>query len=285
MLKTIASRIPLFGSRKNHTSTAELIFEILLRLEPLTITQLTKILRDEHHCRLSYQAVRKAVRKLLRQDVLERNDGWRINKKWLFALRNSLDKAIERYYAPELKTKYQRGQSNQTFLCSSLFELDSFWGELWLEICSQVKKPEKKLLLSLNHYAFSMPFNMGRETGLIDKVIKLGFEICFVFSKNGLLNAWATKLYRNSGVSVIFNPKLKLEPSQYLNVIGSKVIQVEMPIAATKLIEKMFAGNRRVEDLSSKELTELAHAKFKTPIRINVFDNASWAELLRLNIN
>lgn len=275
-------RIPLFASKKDSPSTAELIFETLLQNQPLNIGQIRESLRAQRRCRLSYQAVRKAVKKLLAQAVLEQlPGGYQLNKGWLLSARSALDGAIQKYYAPEKRLAYRPDREYQSFLCHSLYELDSLWGELLLDICSRTPKSGRGLVLSLNHYAFWMPFNISRETELYPRLIKLGFAVKFVFSKRCALNRWAGRLYGSIGVGFEVIPGLSIEADRYFNVIGQNIIQADLPASTTADITRLFSRKRRIEDFTAAELKNLAHASPRKPIKLTIFENSSLADLLR----
>ena len=263
--------LPIFGARKGAASTRELVFRILSRTFPCSIEELRQELKDRFRQKISYQAVRKSVLVLRDLGVVEHGrQGYLLARDWLIQTRSLVDEILDRYRGSQGAAVDHRA-AYQTLTAHSLYECDTLWGDLVTTICQRARRTGGKRFVSINHHPWWLPLNVGRESRLFEQLKKLGFEACFVFTCRGPSLRWAEEFYASIGVKTRAAPGAGIPRTHYYNVIGDRVIEVILPAAAARKIERLFGGGFRPERLKPGEITRLGSEK--TEIEMRVFLN------------
>ena len=267
--------LPLFGLRKNQTTTNEQVFRILSRSYPKTVAALKADLAHEFKQKLSYQAVRKSVMALQGLGVLEHGQsGYQLSLDWLLQVRSVIDDTLLRY-------RYAKGISlneevdHQVFTGNSLYEIDTLWGDIVVSVCRNTPKGSPRRFISINHYPWWVPMNVGHETEFCHTLQGLGFEVVFVFLVQGASARWAADFYQSLGVSVIVRNTTALPRTHYYNVIGDAVIEVVLPQHLEHSIHDLFGRSKKLEGIAPQALTHLAQQKAQ--IRISVQKSKAFA--------
>src|SRR5690349_9295409 len=105
-----------FVRNRKDASTRDLIIEILLAQYPLSIAEITRLIRSRFNLKLTYQAVRKAVNTMLRDGLVLRNveDGkYHIDRHWLVNAKAKLDRALMSYDRSRQSTLSQPSQDSE----------------------------------------------------------------------------------------------------------------------------------------------------------------------------
>ena len=250
--------MPLFGLRKNHGTTSDIVFRILGRAYPKTIAVLQNDLHKEYKLKLSYQAVRKCVLALVALGAVEHTErGYQLSVDWLLKLRSVVDSALMRYRLPS-EVSFKSGVDHQIFTGNSLYETDSLWSDLVVNVCRSLPRSTSNSFISINHYPWWLPMNIGHEIEFCRTLKKLGFEITYVFTASGPSSRWAAEFYKDLNVNVITCKTKSIANTHYYNVIGEYVFEVRIPIAQAVQIKKLFDKNRKPENIPSREITRLA---------------------------
>jgi hypothetical protein len=272
----ILSSLPIFRSGKGSASSAALIVEALACRHEMTISELHRELFILFKYKISYQGVRKIVLNLQEEDVLEENLGrYRINRDWLLKARASLDRLLTATFLTG--SKHVASVDNlELYRADSLFSADTLWGDLLKELCEKSNVAEKSIV-SINHQAFWIPLNIGRETELFSTLLNDGWKVLFVFSNKSKLNAWATKLYREIGVRAVTRRLDTIPDTTYYNVVGSHVIEVVLEPKLVNLIKTTatFSGH----NIATQKLHELSNTKGQVTLKVQ--HNELLAQALR----
>ena len=155
--------LPLFGLRKEQTTTSEQIFRILSRSYPRTVAALKEALYSEFQQKLSYQAVRKSVLTLAGLGAVEQGkEGYRLSVDWLLRVRSLVDDTLLRYRNAK-GASLDSSAAHQVFTGKSLYETDTLWGDIVVSLCRSFSGKPKKFV-SINHYPWWIPMNVGHET-------------------------------------------------------------------------------------------------------------------------
>ena len=280
MTKPSVATLPLFNSRKDHPSTGELIFKILSGQYPLTILALQKQLAQKYRLKISYQAVRKSLGVLIKAGAVEHvKEGFQISTHWLLSVRGVIDDTLRNYCYGKGKALDETLRS-QTFSGQSLYEVDTLWGEIVVSLCASQGQLSRKRFISINHFPWWVPINVGHEVEFCRRLKEIGFEVIYLFSQRCPSTEWASRFYKSFDVKTIINTKIPLEHRFYYNVIGDSVIEVEISTQHEQTIRSLFGGRRRAEQIEAKDLVALSHQHGE--IRITVQNNKTFAEgLLR----
>ena len=269
--------LPIFGLRKGEKTTHALIFELLLQRFPLTIGELWDQLRKTRQLNLSYQAVRKSVLGLHGSGVLERRKaGYQISIHWLLLVRAFADDALAICRSPAGAT-FNKKAVFQEFVADSLYEADTLWGDIVLQLARAADggSPE---YLSINHYPWWLPINLGRESDFCAQLAAYGVVPRYVFSKRGAASRWAREMYSSLGVAVSVQRIPAIPDSQYFSVIGDWVIEVRLPEKLVQRLEELFGAVKRPADFLTSAMTKLA--KERMSIGLSVQRNVLLAKAL-----
>ena len=268
----------LFAHRKGAASTQDRIFRILVDAHPLTIGALKEALIQEFRISLSYQAVRKAVGVLLGSGIVERtSSGYQLSTKWLLDMRGIVDEALHRYSSGAIHLR--KGEAYQRFETSSLHETDTLWGEILMQLCKSISRDERSEIISINHYPWWLPLNLGREEALWNEIRKLGWTIRFIFTEKIPSARWAEEIYKGMNIPVSFGLKSPIEKHTYYNVFGGHIIRATLPAVLEQKIAKCFAISGKRSSLSPARLRELG--SLRGAIVLEVFQSTVFAESLR----
>lgn len=266
--------------------TQDLIFEILSKNFPLSIAEINRKIKSNFGLKLTYQAVRKAVSKLLASGVLTRdaNKQLLIDKKWILAAKHKIDKLLHNYQDPAIVantgTTIHLGDYS-TYHLNSLFELDRFWSDLVLEHCPSLGPGFSIPYLSITHYAWWMPFNFGNETKFWRAMMRRGYKCEMQLLRKLPLNTWAANIYKSIGMKAkVFEDKTHDRKLNY-NLIGDVAFQVYIPEEALKIIEEIFETTKKIEQLDHRKLDKMAHMHYAYRLTLikdkNFVDNVALA--------
>ena len=249
---------PGFRKRKGSPGTDELLFDVLSKVYPLTLAELQRELYRAHKLKVSYQGIRKAVLSLTGEGILERGDkGFQISRSWLLHSKAYLDQILQRYRSPR-KGTLEMSNSIHTFHASSLYEADLLWADIDFEL---IQREPKGVLLSINHYPWWLPLNLGHESELWHAIQKRGWRVKMVFTQNTPSTRWAVAIYKQLGVSSCISTNVQIEDDCYYNVVGSKVVRVQIPATTHRTVKKLFGPSVEVADLHMQKISQLGHAR------------------------
>jgi hypothetical protein len=273
-----SSLLPIFRSRKRHTATAALIAESLsFSSAGLALSELHADLFTRFRYRISYQGVRKIALGLVTEGILKRaNDKFSLNKQWLLKARMVIDRMLSAVSQADGTRKGPSLGDLEVYYADSLFSCDTLWGEVLLQLCEEHKAGSRNLLC-LDHYAFWMPINTGRETELFSRLLESGWRIDFVFSRHTKLNDWAVEMYKSIGVGSYVTSVSSLPDHLYYNVLDDWLIEVALDPKLAALAKLVSA--KKPGQMSVKELVGLSQTKGQAEFK--VFRNNILADSLR----
>jgi hypothetical protein len=272
-----ASGLPIFRSVKGSVSSAALIVETLAARGELTLSELHAALFTGFHYRISYQGVRKVVLGLQEDGVLNSSSGkFTLNRHWLLKARGAVDRLLTMSSLVSGHKQLASLENFDLYHAGSLYAADTFWGELLVQLCEE-EKPKDHYLLSLNHYAFWLPLNTGRETELFSVLRGKGWQVEFIFARHSKLNDWAIKLYRSIDLDAGVRDLSAIPNTTYYNVIGDRIIEVILQPKLADLATRV--GSQVPGKIAPKELYKLAHTPGDAQLR--VYRNQMLAESLR----
>jgi hypothetical protein len=251
--------IPQLG--EDTKNAKDLVFTILTQEQPLSIIELSNKIKKQYVISITYQAVRKAVDNLHAQNVLTKTGKkYAINKEWLLKLKSFFDKLLTKY---ENKTTLKlfhtefAKEDYALYTFNTLYELDNFWDEVMTYWADHEK--ENKDYYSHAHYHWWLLINLGKETKLFDHFRKRNIKSHVILRNAQPLNQWASQVYADLGVKIIKKVQADDTPMVDINILGNTIIQVNYPPNIAKKIQHFYKKYKSVQDMSLKEITQLAH--------------------------
>lgn len=266
--RPLPSSLPLFNSRKGHVSTGDLLFRILSQNYPLTLSKLHQELLKQYRLKLSYQAVRKAMMTLSSLGAVEHGKGgFQLSVHWLLAARNEIDSVIKSYtYGKGAGTANKKAV--QTFSGSCLYEMDLIWGEIVVNLCAQLESNKKNGFISINHFPWWIPMNVGHEVEFCNRLRTIGVQPVYLFTERCKSTLWAKDFYGSIGVGVTIKKCRSIPETHYYNIIGEYLIEVVLPLDLARMVRTLFGRTRVPSEMSPKDLTSLAHKKAEIQLTV-----------------
>jgi hypothetical protein len=245
------------------SDTKDLIFSILADSGKHNLAELTRLIYQHYRLKLTYQAVRKATRKLHLAGIIDVQDGrYFIRRSWLIAVKRRVDALLvhgQRSAANTLPRRPASPEAQGVYHLNSLFDLDNFWGDMVLDYCSGLKATPKPTFYSIAHYAWWMLINLGQETKFWKTVLKQGMPAHMVILSKRPLNLWAIKIYKHIGVKCSVKNIKATDDTILYNIIGDFVVQARLPENAMKRIRLCYQKFKRIEELDSDYIFKIAH--------------------------
>ncbi|MCF7871903.1 hypothetical protein K9L97_02610 [Candidatus Woesearchaeota archaeon] len=255
----------------------DLVFTLLTEEHSLTIMQIYNKIRKNYNISITYQGVRKAVEYLQEKTILEKtNKKYSLNQKWIIKYKSFFDKLatkegknIHEFSRDIVKENYS------IYTLNNLLELDMFWGDILTYLPKHLEKDEPKVAIMKPNYCWWMLINLGRETKIYENYKKLKTK--WILTKNNPLNKWAAKIYEDTGAKIKFIKDDKSNSD--INIVGDTIIKVDYTKQIIKKIEEFFKKYKTVQEMSMKEITEIAHKKCE--IKLTIYKDKVFAENFR----
>jgi hypothetical protein len=261
----------------------DLVFSVLVSEHPLSAIQIFRIINKKYNLGLTYPAIKKAIGSLVEKKVLVKERKiYKINKDWLFNVKSTVDNLITSYESgikPAIPSTETIKEEYAVYTFTNLFDLDNFWDDLLVHISNKMKNEESHSYFAYVHYAWFLLINLGKETKLFQHLDKNKINCKVLFIGKSPVNIWAKKVYSEIGIKFKLIDNKSLDNTIAFNLIGNTVIQVKYPDVLIKKFQHLYEKYNSIEEISPKEITELAHEKFE--IKLNVFKNPEIAQSLR----
>jgi len=273
--------IPQTGEETKNAK--DLVFSILSKKQPLSAIELHNIIRRTYNASLTYQAVSKAITKLVEKKVLlKEGKFYSISQTWLINVKVVIDKLLTTNKSTQEVRSFNVEIAHSDYAVytfSNLLDLDNFWDDMLIYLTDNMQKEEHQSFLAHAHYGWWLLINLGRETKLFAYMIKKGLTCYNLFIGKYPLNLWAEKIYKDMGVifKVIEDPSI--DESITLNVIGDTVIQVHYPKKILNKLSTFYKKYKNTQEMSLREISELAHEQ--CDLKFIVFKNREIAQSLR----
>ena len=188
-------------------------------------------------------------------------------------LRSFFDKVLANYDKGNVHD-FKRDLTKENYAeytLNSLFELDKFWAEILYYLLYNLKEDESKISVDYGFYTWWMLINLGSETKLYAEFKKRNVINYFILLRDLPLNRWALKIYKDLGHKGLIKEIPEIDENTAMNTVGDSIIQVIYPKEVVKKIRGFFEKYSSVQEMSMKEITEIAHAPCK--IKFIVFKN------------
>jgi hypothetical protein len=198
-------------------STKSLVINILGRQFPLTLKQIFNEVKIDRN--ISYQAVHKAIKELVGEDIIEKIDKqYFLNKCWIEEQTNSFSDFYSNYFSMSYNSnQIDRSNKIQIFRFTSIKDTINFIIEAYTKGCFD--------LTNNNSIYFSvrklLPFIPQQLLSFLKELSKKN-KINIICKSNTISDKWVAKLYRILNVTV----KVGVDIPHYNSMlIGDCVLQ------------------------------------------------------------
>jgi hypothetical protein len=238
-------------------TTKDLVFSILVEDKPKTLTQLHKQIKKQYEVSVTFQAVIKAVKSLMENNVLVKQEKlYSVNKDWIFETRNFFDRLYSEHFKVKRPAKrIELGKEVTVYTVHNLLELDQLWNDL-LTNWTKKETKDKRNVWKGRHAWWLIP-RLQEEDMLHDAMLKGGIRTYNLWTSSTSLDKAAAKYYHGkyelSKIAVKQNPKRDI----HIAAFGNNFIKFEIPISLSRELEKTYRETKRLEDLDIKRAMDI----------------------------
>ena len=246
----------------NPSNTKDRVFITLSRKYPLSLIELTNTIKKTFNVEVTFQSVRKAVLQLTKEEVLvKEGKKFLFNKDWILSFMK-FGNILQKHYfsANKENSKMEIGTDVTEYNLYSLMDLDFIWNGLIRNALEEENAP-KIITFKAVHFWFLIA-TLVQETELIKEMMKKGIKLYYICYGNTKLDKWTTDMYKQIGIQCIQKKKpSNFDNGLHIGTYGNYIIQSKHPKEITKQFEKFFTKNKKPQDASLTEITELATEK------------------------
>ncbi len=253
-------------------SAKDAIVSVLSVRFPLSAKQLGLLLQREKGLSVSYQAVHKALKQLLKEGVLEKaGNKYQLDAVWIRKRKNEFDVIEAKYFRKEPNLALPQ----QTLFFDSLFEVDKFLIGSFVSIASKIEK-KPVLCLRWNHFWIPLFLSKKEYSQLAEFAHKV--KAYCVSKGNTAIDKWCGAFWKKHG----WKHKCGLDVAAASDIVifGDFVIQVFYPREIRKLLDSVYSKTKNVSRLDVDYFFNRVFEK-KTKIPIVIIKNLDLAEQLR----
>ncbi|MBU2637843.1 MAG: hypothetical protein KJ955_02625 [Nanoarchaeota archaeon] len=268
-------------SLEKHASVKDYIISILTTDWPLTAKKLHSAIKKRYGKNVTYQAVYKAVKELLNENVLrQNNEGYEISDDWVKKLHNFTEIVSSNYFTKQKTTaieglKHARKEGDINVLTfETYFDTEKY---LYYLQKHSIFTSKNKVICMHHCHEWAPLFYLRAEYNKAMAAKKQGIKIYRLCRGDTEMDKWAAAFYRKNG----YNIKTGVGCADIceLIVVGSTVIQIYLP---SELRQKLsaIAKNKDIGEIDLKKLVEDVFDR-KTSIEVVISNNEKIAEQIR----
>ncbi len=264
-----------------------LVFTILTKEYPLKIIELTNIIRKRYGKQVTFQAVRKAILELVKEEILINEDNkFSINKEWIKNTKQSIDKLYleinEEKTKPKSIDSIEQGKVS-VFTFKSLNEMMKFWQEIVADWPKNFKKGDYNLNCYLAAHTWEGLLHPDREKDIMEKLSDLGIKSYLLITSNTPLDNYTIRFYKSLGLKTkIVKSSSFFDRNYYVGTYGDTIVQAKYPEELVKEMDNFFKNNKSIDKLNLKDLSDIVNKKIE--IKLTVIKNLDMAKQINKSI-
>jgi hypothetical protein len=270
----------------NEDSVKNLVFSILTKEYPLKIIELTNLIRKRYGKSVTFQAVRKAILELIKEEVLiKKENEFLINKNWLFETKKQIDQIYQDLNEEKSKPKSINSIEGEVsvFSFDSLAEMMKFWQNIIDDWFKNFKKGDANINVYQGAHGWEGLLYADKEKNTMEILKKKGIKSYALSIGNTTLDRYVWKFYSTIGLKVDFSHSTStFDKSYYVATYGETIVQSHYPKEIVEEMDKFFKKNRTIENLNLSKLSEIVNKKVK--IQLTVIKNLSMAKQINKSI-
>ncbi len=262
-------------------SVKDLIILTLSQEWPLTVRKIHNAI-EKSRASVTYHAVHKAVRQLVKQNVLKKErNGYLISIEWIEQMSGLVEGMKNNYlynkplYLPGLKEFKQEGDT-QVFIFDNLAEADSYRKRLQWEYGN--RKGAKQPYVSMGLHFRTPLLYTEKSRDLSSVASKFSITCYLVVTGKTPVDEWCADFYRlqkhfvKTGVPSAQNCEI--------NVLGDTIVQAYLPPQVRQRIHDIYSNVKDVSEINHQDFYKQIYLT-KGDVKIVVMKNPEIAEQIR----
>jgi len=275
-----------FGKKNN---VKNLVFTILVNEYPLKIIELTNFIKKRYGKSVTFQAVRKAILELVRDEVLIKKDNeFQINKNWVKDAKETIDKLYSELNEDKNNTKTLKKFDSiegrvSVFTFNSIAEMMKFWEEIVTNWFNNFKKGDYNINCWQGSHGWEALLYPDYERKMMMQLKQKGIKSYAVSTGATPLDRMVWKFYKNIGLQVHMYPSAsKIDREYYVGTYGEIIIQAHYPKDILDELDLFFKKNKSMEELDLSKLSAIANKKVL--VKLTVIKNLQMAKQINQSI-
>lgn len=218
---------------------------------------------------ISKQALYKALRKLLKNEIINKTGGYySLNRTWLRKIYDFGKRHIYETSKIEVANilDFEDGDS-VTYKFKNPFTMDITWGHLYDIIYEQCYKHQA--LLNYHPHEWLMLSRRETEVYFLDRFNKDKKVILFNIGGNTELDKQFKKKFETEYVKINTGISYNLKNNQYLSVVGDYVFEITTDLKFEERVQKFFIENEKIDGIAQKQIAAISKQKYKSKIKLS----------------
>ncbi len=263
----------------------DIVFTILSKEYPLRIIDLMNYSRKRYGRMVTFQAVRKAVLELVKQDILvQQETRFSINKDWVVKAKSFVDGLYEGLNEEKTSKDVDSiGSEISVFTFASLNAMMKFWQELIHQWYLNFQKGDENINCYQGAHIWEGLLHLEKEAQIMGQLKKKGIISYALCTSNSPLDKNMKSFYDRLGVKTTLDASTStFDKSYYVATYGDLVVQSQYPQEIVAALEKFFKKNKSLKDLDLVELSDIVNKKVK--VKLTVIKDRGMAKQINKSI-
>lgn len=276
-------RITLPQPGQYKKNTADIIITVLATDFPLTLKQLHNRVKYLFGISITYQAIRKAVHNLLKENVLIKQEkAYLINRTWILESRKFIEQLQKSYFElAKPKEKIKVGEQVTEYTFSNLIEKDKLWCKIQEDWLNTKEKNEPEIIAWNGMHNWWLLGQLEHETRFMN-LIKGKVNVYQLINGHSYLDKHSVKFYHKLGINCTINNEKNIDKSSYIVVFGDYIMQTFYPKTIVDKLERFYNKTKTLEDVDLNEIMVILTEKAE--IKVTLIKNKIIAEKMRNDI-
>lgn len=230
-------------------------------------------LLDEYHklseTKITKQALYKALRKLVSEEVLNKTGGrYVLNRAWLQKLREFSNRHFEETKAIDSINilDFEDGES-VVYMFKNPYMLDISWGHLY-DILYEAS-PREQVLLNHHPHEWLMLSRPETERSWLKRFTKDKKIILFTIAGETLLDKAFKKEWHSDNIKLNLGVSHGLKPNQYVSIVGDYIFEITTDETFEKQVDAFFHENNTVDETAQKQINAITKKKYKSKLKLS----------------
>lgn len=250
----------------------DLVFTILIKEYPLRIIDLMNFIRKRYGKQVTFQAVRKAVLRLLENEVIiEQKGRYILNKAWVLKSKNLIDNIYSELINPQSKPKNIESIKGEisVFSFNSLNELMRFWQDLIDDWFKKFKKGEYAFNCYQAAHGWEVLLHPEIEKKVMEQLKKKGIKSYVLTPSNTPLDKQIKNFYLDIGVKTYIAPSSSsFDKSYYVGTYGDLIVQCQYPLKIVQMLDVFFKKSKSFDKINLTELSNIVNKKISMKLTV-----------------
>jgi hypothetical protein len=230
-------------------SAKDRIVNILSYDWPLNVKRIYFFLKKRYGCKTTYQAVYKAVKEMLTNQILEKTkEGYKLNLGWVKDVHNQTEIIRVNYFSEQHAAIFDKNEGSEAiraFIFKTWFDVEKY---LYYLQKNYILNTKEKQTICIHHAHEWRPlFYLRAEYNWIKKLRASRHSLFTLCSGDSVIDRWSAVFYNKIGSRIKINKKISEVPE--IIAFGDLVIQTYIPFELRDKLDKYLKKIKKIEEI------------------------------------